>query len=154
MLQIFELLGKINSMLLRSVVPIVKAEGLSGSEMLILWKIYKKGAYKTTELAKDADLPPSTITGIIDRLVARNYLIRINGMEDRRSVLVECTQELKQLIERILSAVDVKLVDVFKSLPDDFLQNTIKDLQVLYQYLLQNEGYDNCEGGLCAKGCE
>lgn len=146
MLQILELLHRINSQIMRTLVPAIRAENISVTEMIILWKVHRKGTFRATDLAREADVPPSTFTGIVDRLVAKNYLTRINDHEDRRSVLVQGTPELNKLIEHMVSVCDVKLKEVFKDIPEDFIELLIKDLQTLYKYLLQYEGYEKNPG--------
>ena len=138
MLQIFELIRQINSLLFRAMVPIVKAEGLARTELMILWKVYNRGTYRATDLAREVDVPPSTFTGIFDRLVAKDYLVRVNDPDDRRSVLVQGTEELNRLVERIMSQVEVRLKEIFHDMPDEMLGHIMEDLNEMCRYLRQN----------------
>lgn len=140
MLQFFELLGQVNARLMKTMFPVIKAENLTVVEMMILMRINKKGPHKTTDLAKDVAVPPSTFTGIIDRLVSRGYLTRVNIPEDRRSVLLEGTQELKELVDRIMSACDERLTEALKELPPEFLEEMTQNLQTLKEHLQKNSG--------------
>ncbi len=51
------------------------------------------------DIANHFDIPFSTATGIIDRLVDLDYLNRFNSSEDRRIVLVELTDKGKSLYD-------------------------------------------------------
>jgi len=51
------------------------------------------------DIATYFDIPFSTATGIIDRMVELDYLIRFNSSEDRRIVLLELTKKGKCLYE-------------------------------------------------------
>lgn len=145
MLHIIELLGHINALLFKVLIPTIKAEGLTITEVMILMKVCKKGAFRAKDLAEGVGVPQSTFTGIVDRLVAKKYLTRVNDTEDRRSVLVQGTEELKVLMEHIISVCNEKLGHIFKNLPEDFVQQVIEDLQTMRQYLLQNEEHGNCD---------
>lgn len=140
MLEMVELLHRIYGQFLREMLPVIKGEGISPTEMIILRKVYMKGTYRAMDLARATDLPPSTITGIIDRLVARDYVIRIHDAEDRRSVLVQGTPELKRVMAQVEFLCDAKLKEVFKDMSEDFITTLIKDMKELNQYLV---GYRN-----------
>jgi DNA-binding MarR family transcriptional regulator len=148
MIQIIELLSRINSLLMRDLMPSIKAENLTPTEMLIIWKVYRKEHCKTTDIAKDADVPPSTFTGIVDRLVMRKYLTRIYDLEDRRSVLISGTKELEDLMGHLVLRFDDALEKIFTNMPEDVFQNINENLKILYQYLDQeNKADSGCEKG-------
>ena len=58
-----ELLSEINRKLWKRLGPVARAQGLSLTEMLVLWKVNHRGSYRVTELAADIGLPPSTPRG-------------------------------------------------------------------------------------------
>ena len=140
MLQIVELLMRINRQIMRLLAPAAKAQNLSMSEMQILWKVHSKNTCRMTDLARNVHIPPSTFTGIVDRLAARNYLKRLDDPDDRRGVLVQGTEELDELIGRIKSECDARLAEALKGIPEDFIRQFAADLQLFNQYLPQDAG--------------
>ena len=151
MLEMLELLHRIYGQFLKIMVPVIREKGISPTEIIILRKVFMKGTYRVMNLARDTDLPPSTITGIVDRLVARNYILRMNDVEDRRSVLVQSTPELKKVMKEIAAACDVKLKEAFKNIPADFTEVLLKDLKELNQYLIEYRESSCDEGGTAEK---
>ena len=63
------------------------AEGLTSVEVMVLYRI-KHGPenQKMSELANEMGIPGSTFTGIMDRLVEKDYVIRERNEVDRRIV--------------------------------------------------------------------
>ncbi|KYH33568.1 MarR family winged helix-turn-helix transcriptional regulator [Neomoorella mulderi] len=140
---LLELFSRVYRRLVRRLAPLFQAEGFSGTEILVLWKVHKKGSLRATELAGHIGIPPSTFTGIFDRLVARGLLKRVPDPEDRRSVLVRGTPALKDFMGRFTVAVENELRSIFKSLPAESSRRILADLQLILQYLDREEG-DGC----------
>lgn len=71
------------------------AEGLTSIEVMVLYRI-KHGMenQKISELAKEMGIPASTFTGIMDRLVEKNYIMRERNEEDRRIVTIKIKDKM------------------------------------------------------------
>jgi DNA-binding MarR family transcriptional regulator len=139
MFQIIELIGSVNAQLLRLLSPIVKAQGLSMSEMIILWKVNKKGRSRIKDLADEVGVPPSTMTGIFDRLESLNYVERLHDAEDRRSVMIQATPHLSETIGQMSKVAVDELNQIFASLPNGFLQRFEEDLVIMYEHLIKRK---------------
>ncbi|MGI9861189.1 MarR family transcriptional regulator [Moorella naiadis] len=139
-LQLLELLSRVHRRLVRHLAPLFQAEGLSATEMHVLWKVNRRGALRATELAGDIGIPPSTFTGIFDRLVARGLLERVPDPDDRRSVLVRGTPALQEFIVRLTVAVENELRGLFNALPGGCRERLLADLKLLQDYLEGEEG--------------
>lgn len=135
MFELVELLSQVNTQIFKILSPIVKANNISVTELIILWKINKNGAYRVTDLAREVGVPSSTLTGIFDRLESRDYLVRIHDSKDRRSVLIQGTPQLKEMIESVIQSADHDLVKLLDSLPPGFIDRLIKDMIELQAYL-------------------
>ena len=133
MFEFVELLTQVNAQILRALSPLVKENGLSVTELIILWKVNKKGPYKITDLSKKTGVPASTLTSLFDRLEAKEYVTRIHDKIDRRSILIKGTSKLNDMIESVLIKADSQLITLFDTLPDGFIEKFLEDL-----YLLQN----------------
>ncbi|SMB89837.1 transcriptional regulator, MarR family [Thermanaeromonas toyohensis ToBE] len=136
-IRLLELLGRIHGRLARRLAPAFYAEDLSGTEMIVLWKVAKKGPWRVSELASFLGIPPSTFTGILDRLVARGLVERVMDPADRRSFLVRGTPSLKQVLERVASRVEEILDKTLSGWPEEEYRILIKALEGLDRYLDQ-----------------
>jgi len=133
--ELVELLSQVNAQIFKILSPIVKASNISITELIILWKINKKGSCRITDLAGEAGVPSSTLTGVFDRLESRDYLVRIHDSKDRRSVLIQGTPQLKEMIESIIQSADQELVKLLGSLPPGFIDRIIEDMTEFQSYL-------------------
>lgn len=80
-----------------------------------------------TELAKECGFALSSMTGIVDRLVAKGYVNRFRGEEDRRSVFVEVTSKGEQVCQECLEAEMELIIAMMDALgPDE--QDALVDL--------------------------
>lgn len=80
------------------------AAELSNSEIFTCEALGRKGRCMMTELAKECGFPLSSMTGIVDRLVTKEYVARFRSDEDRRSVFVELTKKGDQVYQECLEA--------------------------------------------------
>jgi DNA-binding MarR family transcriptional regulator len=134
-----ELLSEINRKLWKRLAPVARAQGLSLTEMLVLWKVNHRGSYRVTELADDIGLPPSTLTGVADRLTAAGWLERAADPDDRRVVMMRSTSKLADFINGTLRASSKNLARTFRHLPRELVQRLIDDLTVVFDCLEAEE---------------
>jgi DNA-binding MarR family transcriptional regulator len=66
--------------------------GLTGPQLVCLRAIGREPKLTPSELARSVSLSQATVTGIVDRLVARQLVTRTPTPKDRRSVYVSLTQ--------------------------------------------------------------
>jgi DNA-binding MarR family transcriptional regulator len=137
MFEVVELLSQVNVQVFKILSPIVKANNISISELIILWKINKKGPYRVTDLAREAGLSPSTLTGVFDRLELQDYLVRIHDSKDRRSVLIQGTPRLKTMIDSVIQNADQELKNLFDTCTPGFIDRLTLDLLELQTHLSQ-----------------
>ncbi len=143
-LRFFELFCRVHRKLLKRLFPLCRREGLSGPEFLVLWKVNKRGSCRATDLAEETGIPPSTLTGILDRLEGRGWIKRIPDPDDRRSVLVGGTPRLKSFLADLLAGLEKELQRIFGSLPcAGILSRLEDDLQLLLACLDSGKGEDN-----------
>jgi len=126
--------------------PVFQAEGLSATEVIVLWKLKKLGACRPSEVAGEISIPPSTLTGVFDRLVARGLLERVPDPEDRRGLVLKGTPAFYEFTSRLALAIENELQAIFKHLPAEVSRRLVGDLQLVQQSLDREEGDD---GGNC-----
>ena len=64
---------------------------LGAAEAFVLAALGRLPRARMTDVARATGIPLSTLTGVVDRLVARGHAGRAQGLEDRRQVLVTLT---------------------------------------------------------------
>src|SRR5512140_3522668 len=74
--------------------------GLTGPQLVCLRAVGARGKMTPSELAKEVSLSQATITGIIDRLAARQLVARERSNYDRRLVTVVITTAGRALIDQ------------------------------------------------------
>lgn len=78
---------------------LVNTYGLTGPQLVCLRTIGKTGEMTPSRLAKEVALSQPTVTGIIDRLAARQLVRRERSTSDRRVVTVQITDAGRALID-------------------------------------------------------
>lgn len=136
--RLLELFYRIHRRLFRRLVG--QLQGLSGAEMMVLWKTNKRGSYRVTDLAQEICISPSTLTGILDRLVERGLLERFPDPDDRRGILLKGTPLLKDFIHQVMASIDQELVKIFGAMPAPDYRRILEDLELLLKYLEQEKG--------------
>lgn len=138
-MKLVELITEINRKLFKRLAPLAQQEGLSIPEFLVLWKMHGKVSCRVLELAGEIGVPPSTLTGILDRLTAGGWLKREADPEDRRAVVMKITQKLRQFIRQVSQASGKGLVKVFRQLPPDLIERLSADLTTVFECLEREE---------------
>jgi DNA-binding MarR family transcriptional regulator len=134
-----ELLWNINRKLSRRLTPLAQKEGLSLTELVLLRKAHLDGERRVTSLAEELCVPPSTLTGMMDRLVDSGWLARDRDPDDRRAVVVKGTPKLDELIKSLMHASSRVLEKALKTLPHVTRDRLAGDLASVLQCLEQEE---------------
>ncbi len=92
---------------------------LSRTEILTLLQVERNGEIIMSQIANFINIPMSTATGIIERLVRKGYIERARSESDRRVVTIRLTEEGKQLAEGIKSSVLSLAKQVLDELTED-----------------------------------
>ena len=138
-IQLLELLGDIYRRVFRSVAPIAQSEGLSMTEMLVVWKMHGHECRRVKELVSDIGLPPSTLTGILDRLTAAGWLSREADADDRRAVVMRRTEKLDRFIRVLKQEREKTFAAVFRKLPRGLVDRLAADLEKVHELLEAEE---------------
>ena len=95
--------------------------GVTPSEGHLLGHLYEHGPCPIGQLQDVLGQKPSTLTGVVDRLVRRRLLVRKPNATDRRSVLVALTGEGRAAAERVEQALHRLETDIESHLEPDHL---------------------------------
>jgi DNA-binding MarR family transcriptional regulator len=107
----------------------------SMTEVSVLFTAYRRQTIRTSELADRIGIPGSTLTGILDRLVAQGFLERHPDPSDRRSVLVAATDKVKLFVKEQMSPMAQRLRAAFGCMSDSRITRLNRDLQFLLDHL-------------------
>ena len=75
-------------------------------QWVVLNKIYETEGQSQRELADSVDKDTPTVTRIVDLLEKKKLVKRVKNTRDRRSYRIKSTTEGKQLVGRIMPAID------------------------------------------------
>jgi len=117
------------------------AYGLTGPQLVCLRVIADLGPISPSQLAREVSLSQGTITGIVDRLTARQLVERERSSRDRRVVTVAVTSAGRALIATAPSPLQERFLSALKGLPGE-QQNTIRTTLNEIVRMMGGEGID------------
>ena len=138
-IQLVELFNQISRRIGKTLAPVFRKLDLSHTDIFTLFVMNKRTTSRVTELAAIIGVPSSTLTGILDRLVAQGYLERDPDPEDRRSLLLTATPKLKSFIRGLMAPMEDRLKEVFRAMPESRLERLVGDLQFILERLEQTD---------------
>jgi DNA-binding MarR family transcriptional regulator len=110
------LLSDVERRIARRLAQVLAHEGCTVERWRVLALLEGGGRHRMTELAEVTQLPPASLTRLIDGMVADNFVHRKADPRDRRSVLVHLTRRglamRRRLSERIVAERDAIFGDV------------------------------------------
>jgi DNA-binding MarR family transcriptional regulator len=122
---------------------IQKVYGLSIPQLLCLGYLKEMPDCQAPvkELARQLNINPSTISGIVNRLEKKGYVARLSKREDKRVSLIALTARGLKLMEATPQLFHEKLDERLLKLPEAEIQKIEQSLKTLAT-LLEVEGYD------------
>ena len=110
-------------------------QDISKSDLNLIGFIGKRGNVIMRDIADYMDIPYSTATGIVDKLVAKDYLDRFNSSADRRTVLVGLTKQGEGVFELFESMKRKMSKKLLAGLTSDDRENLLSLLDKLMDSL-------------------
>ena len=111
----------------------------------VLMEVRKDQPLAMQPLANRLHLAVSTVTRVVDKLVARNLLLRSAGEEDRRMVLLTLTKAGQQSIDQLIRDYDSFFDRLVKRIPAEHLPGFITGLRVMVREVQECCGSSFCE---------
>jgi len=109
--------------------------GITGPQLWALKTINRLGSLSLGELSKRMYLHPSTISGVIDRLEKKGYLVRDRIENDRRVVRVRLTPKGKLLLRKAPNPVQGKMIYGLRKLKKEKLDLIYESVQELVEIM-------------------
>jgi len=97
---------------------LVQRQGITTPQLLILRELSRVTDMTAGELARRATFGQATLTGILDRLEARGWIVRSRCDRDKRRVLVRLTVSGHEALNRAPAPLQDRFVSAFGQLPD------------------------------------
>jgi DNA-binding MarR family transcriptional regulator len=129
----------------------VTVEGITLPGMLILHKIVREGEQRLGDLAEQLDFTSGAITALCDRLEAGGYTVRRRKEDDRRTVLLDITDNGREMYERNEN-IGARCITL---LFDGFTEEELAIQSQFYQRIVSNlEGFSETLLDLAKKNSE
>jgi len=109
--------------------------GITGPQLWALKTIYQMGSLSLGELSKGMYLHPSTISGVVDRLEKKRYVVRDRTEKDRRVVKVRLTPKGKMLVRKAPNPVQGKMIYGLRKLKREKLNLIHESVQELVEIM-------------------
>ncbi len=86
------------------------------------------------KIVKHFSIPPSTATGILNKLEDREYVIRQINKQDRRKFIIQATEQGREVIEERDKAVQKEMKGLLKILTEEEKKQLITITEKLVNY--------------------
>jgi MarR family transcriptional regulator, organic hydroperoxide resistance regulator len=128
----------------RAIYKLIKFEanriGVTVVQLKALYKISSNPNIGLGELADKLKLTNSTVSGVIDRLVHRDLVIRVVPPENRRSISIHLTEKGEELIAQIITTDTILLKKINELL--DLPEEDIAELLRLHKLILSKLAFE------------
>lgn len=92
---------------------------ISKSELLTLLQVDRNGEIIMSQIADYINIPMSTATGLVERLVKKGYLERARSESDRRIVTIRLTDEGKKLAGEMKETISGYIKLIYNALTEE-----------------------------------
>jgi len=108
-------------------------------QTILLEILKEKHMCTVSDIAKDMGITKSAITGLTDRLIRSNLIIRTRGVKDRRIVIISLTVKGKTAIFRLIHEREDILKQAFRGLTDKERALYLKLLKKVYDTIVRKD---------------
>ncbi|HWT27832.1 MAG TPA: MarR family winged helix-turn-helix transcriptional regulator [Mobilitalea sp.] len=105
----------------------LQTSNIQPQDMYVLERVYYNEKILVKDLSKQYSIPPSTLTGIIDRLERKKLLKRLRTNADRRAIELVATDEGNVVVLKHIKEDKLFCQNLFNTLDPDKKEN-LKEL--------------------------
>jgi DNA-binding MarR family transcriptional regulator len=91
--------------------------GITGAQLLVLQRLSESPAHSLNDLAERTFTHQSTVSVVVDRLVARRFVKRERSKEDARKILLSLTSTGRIALRKAPPPAQTQLIDALRRLP-------------------------------------
>jgi DNA-binding MarR family transcriptional regulator len=115
------LVGQLASYMRLQVDRALAAEGVTSAQWTVLWILNAGRATTPAEISAYLSMDSGAVTRLLDRMVAKNLLVRKPHEKDRRRVILEMTPQARELYPRLPAHVAEVVQHFFHDIPSEDL---------------------------------
>lgn len=113
----------------------LQTSGISSQEMYVLERIHLHSNIVSKDISQKYNIPPSTLTGILDRLENKKLIERLRTNKDRRSIELITTENGKSVVEKHITEDWIFARNLFDSLETQKKEQLKALLEELFEYI-------------------
>jgi DNA-binding MarR family transcriptional regulator len=102
--------------------------GITGAQLLVLQRLSESPAHSLNDLAERTFTHQSTVSVVVDRLVARRFVKRERSKEDARKILLSLTSTGRTALRKAPPPAQTQLIDALRRLPRRQLRSIAEGL--------------------------
>ena len=88
---------------------LAEEEGMTRMQLFALYSVYHNGGLAMGQVADVLHCDASNVTGIVDRMVAQDLVVRAESGHDRRTKTIQLTDKGRKVVEQLSGMLPEKL---------------------------------------------
>lgn len=112
---------------------------LTVAQLRVLLVLQSKGASRMSDIASILDVALSTATGIVDKLVRKDMVIREADPQDRRLVICRLSSSGQDIINRLWTSSQFQMERLLDGLDEEALKRAAEVAEMLFNNLVNNK---------------
>lgn len=110
----------------------VEQAGVTLPQMRVIREVVVHQGISIKQLSQSLDMTQSTVSGIVERLINKGYLMKKTNPRDKRFAEIWCTENVSIFLEKnITEFVGEAVGDVFSHLPSNDLETITYGIRLL-----------------------
>ncbi|HWO93987.1 MAG TPA: MarR family transcriptional regulator [Dehalococcoidia bacterium] len=107
--------------------------GLTIPQLRVLFFLQREPNAPAGAIAQHLGVTPSTVTGLVDRLVRTRLVRRVEDPADRRMVRNTLTDRGREVVSELEQSGRAYMADIFRSMTPEQLENLVRALDDLVE---------------------
>ncbi|HEY33104.1 MAG TPA: MarR family transcriptional regulator [Dehalococcoidia bacterium] len=112
---------------------------LTVAQLRVLLVLQSSGASRMSDIASILDVALPTATGIVDKLVKKELVIREADLQDRRLVICRLSDAGQELINRLWTFGQFQMERLLNGLTEEELEKAAEVAEILFDNLTSNK---------------
>ncbi|SFS89079.1 MarR family winged helix-turn-helix transcriptional regulator [Marininema halotolerans] len=113
----------------------LKQYNLTFPQSIILKTLSMDGPYSLANLSEQAGMTTSSVSGIVDRLEANDWVTRRRDENDRRVVWIELSDEGKELVRQVPALNSDHFKQLLRRMPEEDVTLLVEQLKKFYRFM-------------------
>jgi DNA-binding MarR family transcriptional regulator len=116
----------------------IQSYDLSPAQISTLFRLREQGSLLVSSISEQLKLSSGTTSHLVERLVQRNMVSRVETSQDRRQRLVQLTKDGEEFLADFDQQVSLTITNLVKDVPDEIMLPFTESLKVLMTHLLKS----------------